>query len=217
MKESSAIEVIWNEEDRVIDQSLHEEIIQSFHEKQDEIFVQVSEKYSFNNSVVNDPLDSMIAMSYEDDQQCFQILEDQGIKDCHSGFSCLEMLFQEDNNCLSKRKQNVLSPVSEDEIDLLLKGQVAAQTNAGLQCAHGQEVVGETSSSFENDDSLEIRFIDQQRDNIFFHENDKAIMFDNLEDFFLFKNDLDHEIEEYEPKRDNIPEFIMVEEFIANT
>jgi len=62
MKESSVVEIIWNEEVKVIypsvlislEQSLHEEIIQSFYEKQDEIFVQVSEKYSFNNSVVND-------------------------------------------------------------------------------------------------------------------------------------------------------------------
>ena len=89
------------------------------------------------------------------------ISEDQGIKDCHSGFSCFEMLFQEDNNCLSKRKQKVLSPLSEDEIDQLLKGHVTAQANASFQCAHGQEGVGEASSTFENDDSLEISFIDQ--------------------------------------------------------
>ena len=42
-------------------------------------------------------------------------------------------------------------------------------------------------------------------------------MFDNLEDFFLFKNDLDHEVEEYELERDNMPEFIMVKEPTANT
>lgn len=41
MKESSIVEIIWNEEDKVIDQSLHEEVIQSFHGKQDGIFVQV--------------------------------------------------------------------------------------------------------------------------------------------------------------------------------
>ena len=67
MKENSTVEIIWNEEDRVIDpnllisleQSLHEEVIQSVHEKQDEIFVQASEKSSFNNSVINDNLISM--------------------------------------------------------------------------------------------------------------------------------------------------------------
>ena len=80
MKESSAVEIIWYEEDRVVEQSLHEEVIQPFHEKQDEIFVQVSENSSFNHN-----LDSLIAMSYEDDQQCFQVSEDQ---DCHSDFSC---------------------------------------------------------------------------------------------------------------------------------
>jgi len=35
-------------------------------------------------------------------------------------------------------------------------------------------------------------------------------MIDNLEDFFLFKNDLDHEVEEYELERDNMPEFFML-------
>ena len=214
IKESSAVEIIWYEEDKVIDQSLHEEVIQSFHEKQDDIFVQVSEKSSFNNSVVNHNLDSLIAMSYEDDQQCFQVSEDQ---DCHSNFSCFEMLFQEDNTCLSKRKQKVLSPLSEDEIDQLLKGHAIAQAKADRQCAHGQEGDGGTSSSFENDDSFVISFIDQQTDNIFFHEADKAVMFDDLEDCFLSKNDLDHEVEEYELERDNMLGFLMVKEPIANT
>jgi len=42
-------------------------------------------------------------------------------------------------------------------------------------------------------------------------------MYDNLEDCFLFKNDLDHEVEEYELERDNMPKFLMVKEFSANT
>jgi len=46
-------------------------------------------------------------------------------------------------------------------------------------------------------------------------------MFDNLEECFLFKNDLDYEIEEHEPERDSMPEieseFLMFEEFTANT
>jgi len=46
-------------------------------------------------------------------------------------------------------------------------------------------------------------------------------MFDNLEECFLFKNDLGYEIEEYELERDNMPEiqseFLMLEEFTANT
>lgn len=62
MKESSVVEIIQNEENEVIDtsvfisleQSLHEEVIQSFYEKQDEIFIQVSEKSSLDNLVVND-------------------------------------------------------------------------------------------------------------------------------------------------------------------
>ena len=101
--------------------------------------------------------------------------------------------------------------MSEDEIDQLLKGHVTAQAKADFQCPHGQESVGETYSSFENDDSLVISFIEQQTDNILFHEDDKAVMFDNLEDCFLFKNDLDHEIEEY------MPELLMVKEPTANT
>ena len=43
---------------------------------------------------------NLVAMSYEDDQQCIQIAEDQGIEDCDSDFSshvsCLEFLFQEE-------------------------------------------------------------------------------------------------------------------------
>jgi len=164
--------------------------------------------------VVNHNLDSLIAMSYEDDQQCFQVSEDQ---DCHSDFLCFEMLFQEDKTCLSKRKHKVLSPMSEDEIDQLLKGHAIAQAKADRKCAHGQEGDGGTSSSFENDDSFVIRFIDQQTDNIFFHEVDKAIMFDDLEDCFLSKNDLDHEVEEYELERDNMLGFLMVKEPTTNT
>ena len=104
MKESFIVEVTSNEENRVIDlsvlipseQSLHEEVIHSLYEKQDEIFVQVSEKCSLDESVVDDrnvsfgfqekskvfPLmidecdkkhDNLVAMSYEDDQQYIQI------------------------------------------------------------------------------------------------------------------------------------------------
>ena len=51
-----------------LEHSLHEEVIPSVHEKQNEIFVRVSDKYSFNNSVIHDDL---IVVSYEDDQPCF--------------------------------------------------------------------------------------------------------------------------------------------------
>lgn len=53
----------------------------------------------------------------------------------------------EDNHCLSKVKQKVLSPLSEGEIDQLLNSHVLAQVNADMQCAHGQEGDGGTSSS----------------------------------------------------------------------
>ena len=42
-------------------------------------------------------------------------------------------------------------------------------------------------------------------------------MFDNIEDCFLFKNDLDHEVEGYELERDKMLEFRMVKEFTTNT
>ena len=51
------------------------------------------------------------------------------------------MLFHEYNHCLSKRKQKSLSPLSEGEIDQLLKGHVTAQAKENLQYAHGQESV----------------------------------------------------------------------------
>jgi len=118
---------------------------------------------------------------------------------------------------LSKRKKKALSHLSEDEIDQLLNGHATAQAKSDLQCTHGQESVRETSSSFENYDSLVISFIDQQIDNIFFHKDDKDIMFDNLEDCFLFKNELDHEVEEYKLERDNMSKFLTVKEFTSNT
>ena len=66
----------------------------------------------------------------------------------------LKALSYEDNYCLSRRKQKALSPLSEEEIDQLLKGLVTAQATADLQCTHSQESVGETSSSVEEDDCL---------------------------------------------------------------
>lgn len=48
-----------------------------------------------------------------------------------------------------------------------------------------------------------------------------VVMFDNLEECFLFKKGLDYDIEECEPKRHSTPEFklefLMVEEFTAST
>ena len=74
---------------------------------------------------------------------------------------CESLGVKEDNNCFSKRKQKLLPTLSEDEIDQLLKGHVTAQANVGLQCSHRREGVSEVSSTFENEDSLEISFIDQ--------------------------------------------------------
>ena len=79
----------------------------------------------------------------------------------------------EDNHCLRKRKQKVLSPLSEDEIDQLLNSHVPAQVNVDLQCAHGQEGDGGTSSSSEKDDSLVSSFIDQQVEDVHTAESDE--------------------------------------------
>ena len=101
------------------------------------------------------------------------------------------MLFQEDKACLSKGKQKVLSPLSEDEIDQLLKGHATTQAKANRQCAHGHESVGETSSSFENDDSLIISFIDQQTDN----DNPAVISYEDHPPYCLTTED--HSIQDY--------------------
>jgi len=106
--------------------------------------------------------------------QDFSTVEDEGIFHLDSQQELHEMDQQyeenlytpsieinEDNHCLSKRKQKVLSPLSEEEIDQLLNAHVLAQVNTDLQCAHGQEGDGETSSSSEKDDNLVSSFIDQ--------------------------------------------------------
>ena len=62
MKENSAAEIIWDEEDKVLDPnvlmsseySLHEEVIQSAHEQQDGIFAQASEKVPLDEFMVDD-------------------------------------------------------------------------------------------------------------------------------------------------------------------
>ena len=131
IREISIVEITSKEENKFIDpsvlipseQNLQKEVIQPLCEKQDEIFVKLSEKYSLDNSAVNDinvsfevyeqsevfPLminecdekhDNLVAMSYEYDQQCIQIAEDRSIEDCHSYFSshvsCFEIFFQEE-------------------------------------------------------------------------------------------------------------------------
>ena len=110
IKKSCIVEAASNEENRVIDlsflvpseKSLHKEVIHSLNEKQDEIFVQVSERVSLDETVVDDrnysvgsqepsevsslmtdeydeKHDNMVVISYEDDQQYIQITEDQSV------------------------------------------------------------------------------------------------------------------------------------------
>jgi len=62
MKENSAAEIIWDEEDKFLDpdvlmsseHNIHEEVIQLAHEQQDEIFVQASEKVPLDEFMVDD-------------------------------------------------------------------------------------------------------------------------------------------------------------------
>ena len=114
-----------------------------------------------------------------------------------------------------------------------------------MWCSHSQECVSETYSIIENgnltlnDDSHETgetihEFVvikpicdddflqeDQLIETVVFHEDDRVVMFNNIEEFFLFKDYLEYEFEEYEPKRDSMPEieseFPMLEEFTTNT
>ena len=46
----------------------------------------------------------------------------------------------------------------------------------------------------------------QLTDIVLFREEDRVVMFNNLEKCFMFKHDLEYEFEEYEPKRDSMPE-----------
>ena len=103
------------------------------------------------------------------------------------------MLFQEDKTCLSKGKQKVLSPLSEEEIDQLLKGHATTQAKANRQCAHGHESVGETSSSVEEDDCL----VDQQTDNVFLHKDDNLAMISYEDDLPYCQITEDHSIKDY--------------------
>ena len=97
-----------------LEPSLQEEVIQSAHEQQGEIFAQASEKVSLsefvadnlNDNVVldtieecNKEMDNLVVISYEDDLPYCQTIEDQSIQDylsVSSYVSCVEMLFQEE-------------------------------------------------------------------------------------------------------------------------
>jgi len=110
VKESCIIEAASNEENKVTDLNalispeldLHEEIVHFLYEKQDEIFVQVSEKVSLDESLVddrnvmfeyqepsevsflmidecNEEHDNLAIISYEDDQKYIQTTEYQNI------------------------------------------------------------------------------------------------------------------------------------------
>lgn len=120
-----------NEEDKVMDpkalmspeQSLHKEVMQSFHEQQDEISAQVSEKVFLDEILVdegnvifeyqepsevyflmidelNEAHHNQVVLSYE--EKYIQTVEDQRNQNCHSEsssyVSCLEMFSEEEIN-----------------------------------------------------------------------------------------------------------------------
>lgn len=99
----------------------------------------------------------------------------------------------EDNYCLSKRNQKALSPLSEEEIDQLLKGLVTAQATADLQCAHSQESVGKTSSFVEEDECL----VDQQTDNVVLHKDDNPAIISYEDHLPYCLTTEDHSIQDY--------------------
>ena len=128
IKKNSTVEISWHEENEVTNLSaptspeldLHEEVIQSAHEQQGEIFAQASEKVFLHEFVVDDINDHLVLqgpsevsslmidecnenlaiISYEDDLPYIQTTKDQTIQDSisysSSYVSCFEMLFQEE-------------------------------------------------------------------------------------------------------------------------
>jgi len=122
IQKNLTVEISWHEENEVTNLSaptspeldLHEEVIQSAHEQQGEIFAQASEKVSLsefvadnlNDNVVldtieecNKEIDNLVVISYDDELPYFQTIEDQIIQDYLSDssyVSCVEMLFQEE-------------------------------------------------------------------------------------------------------------------------
>ena len=107
---------------------------------------------------------------------------------------------KENNSCLSQKLHRPPPPLTEEEIDLLLNSHVAAPAYADLQRSHSPEHVSETSSITGNENlslnhdshgTLEevskpiydddFLLEDHLVDTIFFHEEDRVLMFNNLE------------------------------------
>jgi hypothetical protein len=106
-------------------------------------------------------------------------------------------------------------PLTEEEINLLLNNHVATPAYIGLQHSHSLEHVSETSSITENenlslnhdnhgaleevskpiyDDDFQPE--DHLVDTVLFHEEDRVVMFNNLEKCLLFEDTLDYDLEE---------------------
>ena len=113
-------------------------------------------------------------------------------------------------------------PLTEEEIDLLLNSYVTALAYTDLQHSHSPEHVSETSCISENENlslnhdshgTLEevskpiydddFLLEDHLVDIVLFHEEDRAVMFNNLEEFLLFEDALDYDLEECGSKIDS--------------
>jgi hypothetical protein len=113
---------------------------------------------------------------------------------------------------------------SAEEIDLLLNSYVTAPAYTNLQHPHSPENVSETPSTINenlilNDDSHEtIQEAsepiydddslpgDQLENFVWFHEKDVAVMFNHTEEFLVFENDLDFDVEGYKSEMGIMPE-----------
>jgi hypothetical protein len=122
---------------------------------------------------------------------------------------------KENNSCLIQKLHRPPPPLTEEEIDLLLNSHVATPAYIDLQHSHSPEHVSETSSITENENlslnhdshgTLEevskpiydddFRPEDHLVDIVLFHEEDRVVMFNNLEECLLFEDALDYDLEE---------------------
>ena len=147
-------------------------------------------KESYTVEIIDRVLDSHV---HEQQGEIFVQVSDESPFNNSIINDSLNALSYEDNYCLSSRKQKALSPLSEEEIDQLLKGLVTAQATADLQCIHSQESVEETSSSDKEDDCL----VDQQTDNVVLHKDDNAVVISYEYHLPYCLTTEDHSIQDY--------------------
>jgi hypothetical protein len=144
---------------------------------------------------------------------------------------------KENNCCFIQKIQRPPSPLTKEEINMLLHSHVTALAYTDLQCIHSPGYEIQTSSIYENvnmilnndshvfDETLQevnepIYDDDFQPRNhlvspVLFHEEDRAVTFNSLEGSSLFKDVLDCDMEEYKSEIESMPEkgseFLMVD------